>query len=113
MKEITKTYLVYNFDDIEYSDEYLVPLEELKKMQTELFGKTSQTLYTLLYYIQQEDRLAYFKNNETGRMGSINSLFQIDDENQKLKSIQSAKKKISDLVRRVYMLILKMNQEHK
>lgn len=99
LKEITKTYLVYNFDDIEYSDEYLVPLEELKKMQTELFGKTSQTLYTLLYYIQQEDRLAYFKNNETGRMGSINSLFQIDDENQKLKSIQSAKKKISDLVK--------------
>ena len=85
LKEITKTYLVYNFDDIEYSDEYLVPLEELKKMQTELFGKTSQTLY--------------FKNNETGRMGSINSLFQIDDENQKLKSIQSAKKKISDLVK--------------
>ena len=68
-------------------------------MQTELFGKTSQTLYTFLYYIQQEDRLAYFKNNETGRMGSINSLFQIDDENQKLKSIQSAKKKISDLVK--------------
>lgn len=102
LKEITKTYLVYNFDDIEYSDEYLVPLEELKKMQTELFGKTSQTLYTLLYYIQQEDRLAYFKNNETGRMGSINSLFQIDDENQKLKSIQSAKKKISDLVK-LYM----------
>ena len=32
-------------------------------------------------------------------MGSINSLFQIDDENQKLKSIQSAKKKISDLVK--------------
>ena len=64
LKEITKTYLVYNFDDIEYSDEYLVPLEELKKMQTELFG-----------------------------------LFQIDDENQKLKSIQSAKKKISDLVK--------------
>lgn len=26
LKEITKTYLVYNFDDIEYSDEYLVPL---------------------------------------------------------------------------------------
>lgn len=31
LKEITKTYLVYNFDDVEYSDENLVPLEELEK----------------------------------------------------------------------------------
>lgn len=99
LKEITKTYLVYNFDDVEYSDENLVPLAELEGMQTELFGETSQTLYTLLYYIQQEDRLDYFKNNEAGRMGSINSLFQIADEKQKFESIKSAKRKIGDLVK--------------
>lgn len=99
LKEITKTYLVYNFNDVEYSDENLVPLEEVEKMQTELFGETSQTLYTLLYYIQQEDRLDYFKNNESGRMGSINSLFQIDDEKQKFEQIKLAKRKISDLVK--------------
>ena len=99
LKEITKTYLVYNFDDVEYSDENLVPLAELEGRQTELFGETSQTLYTLLYYIQQEDRLDYFKNNEAGRMGSINSLFQIADEKQKFESIKSAKRKIGDLVK--------------
>lgn len=99
LKEITKTYFICNFDDVEYSDENLVPLDELEGMQTELFGETSQTLYTLLYYIQQEDRLDYFKNNEAGRMGSINSLFQITDENQKLESIKSAKKKLGDLVK--------------
>ncbi len=41
----------------------------------------------------------YFKNNEAGRMGSINSLFQIDDEKQKFESIKSAKRKIGDLVK--------------
>ena len=75
-----------------------MPLEALEELQSELFGETSQTLYTLLYYIQQEDRLDYFKNNEAGRMGSINSLFQIADENQKFVDIKSAKKKISELV---------------
>ena len=98
-------------------------LEELEKMQTELFGETSQTLYTLLYYIQQEDRLDYFKNNEAGRMGSINSLFQIDDEKQKFESIKSAKRKIGDLVKYLEKQIAelqeslcadwKMNREHK
>lgn len=99
LKEITKTYFICNFDDAEYSDENLVPLDELEGMQTELFGETSQTLYTLLYYIQQEDRLDYFKNNEAGRMGSINSLFQITDENQKFECIKSTKKKLGDLVK--------------
>lgn len=32
-------------------------------------------------------------------MGSINSLFQINDEKQKFESIKSAKRKISDLVK--------------
>ncbi len=99
LKEITKTYLICNFEDVEYSDDDLVPLDGLNRMQSELFGETSQTLYTLLYYIQQEDRLDYFKNNEAGRMGSINSLFQITDEKQKFESINSARKKLGDLVK--------------
>lgn len=98
LKEITKTYLIYNFEDVEYSDENLVPIEELEGVQTKFFGKASQTLYTLLYYVQQEDRLDYFKNNEAGRMGSINSLFQITDEKQKFENIRLAKRKIGDLV---------------
>lgn len=99
LKEITKTYLIGNFEDVEYSDENLVPVEELEEMQTKFFGKASQTLYTLLYYVQQEDRLDYFKNNEAGRMGSINSLFQITGEKQKFESIKLAKRRISDLVK--------------
>lgn len=99
LKEITKTYLIEKFEDVEYPDENLVPLEEVEDMQTEFFGDTSQALYTLLYYIQQEDRLDYFKNNEAGRMGSITSLFQITDEKQKYESMKSAKKKLGDLIK--------------
>lgn len=102
LKEITDTYLVYDFDDfddVEYSDKHLVSLAKLERIQTELFGETSQTLYKLLYYIQQEDRLDYFKNNETGRMGSINSLFQITDEKRKYDSMKSAKKELGTIVK--------------
>ena len=99
LKEITKTYLISDFEDVEYSDTNLITLEELEQRQKAFFGDTSQTLYTLLYYIQQEDRLEYFKNNETSRMGSINSLFQIDTEKQKLEKIKLAKKKVGELIK--------------
>lgn len=99
LKEITKTYLITNFEDVEYSDDNLVASEELEQRQKAFFGDTSQTLYTLLYYIQQEDRLDYFKNNETSRMGSINSLFQIDAEKQKFEKIKLAKKKVGELTK--------------
>lgn len=99
LKEITKTYLISDFEDVEYSDTNLITLEELEQIQKAYFGDTSQTLYTLLYYIQQEDRLEYFKNNETSRMGSINSLFQIDAEKQKLEKIKLAKKKVGELIK--------------
>lgn len=99
LKEITKTYLISDFEDVEYSDTNLITLEELEQIQKAYFGDTSQTLYTLLYYIQQEDRLEYFKNNEASRMGSINSLFQIDAEKQKLEKIKLAKKKVGELIK--------------
>lgn len=97
IKEVTKTYLITDFEDVEYTDDNLIDLKELEEMQKKFFGDTSQTLYTLLYYIQQEDRLDYFKNNESGRMGSINSLFQIEDEKQKLVNIRQARKKVGEL----------------
>ena len=97
IKEITKTYLITDFEDVEYTDDNLVDLKELEQMQKDFFGDTSQTLYTLLYYIQQEDRLDYFKNNESGRMGRINSLFQIEVEKQKLANIRLARKRVGEL----------------
>lgn len=99
LREITKTYLINNFEDIEYHDEDLVALEDLDQIQKKLFGNTSQKLYMLLYYIQQEDRLDYFKNNETTRMDSINSLFKIDMEKQKFQKIKLAKKTMGDLLK--------------
>ena len=99
LKEITKTYILPDFEYAEYEDEYLVLNNEIKNIQAKYFGNTSQTLYTLLYYIQQEDRLDFFKNNEAGRVGSINSLFQINEEKEKLNRIKKSKKKLLDLVK--------------
>lgn len=99
LKEITKTYILPNFECVQYYDKYLIPDDELESMQANFFGSTSQTLYSILYYIQQEDRLDYFKSNESGRVGSINSLFHIDAEKEKLDKIKRSKKKISNLVK--------------
>jgi len=101
IKEITKTYILPNFEYAQYEDKYLVTDEDLESMQMKYFGNTSQTLYSLLYYIQQEDRLDYFKSNETGRVGSINTLFQINMERDKLDKIKLSKKKITDLIKNI------------
>lgn len=97
--EITKTYVIPSFDYVEYADEYLVALDEVEKMQRNLFGDISQVLYSLLFYTQQEDRLDYFKNNELNRMGNINSLFHIESEREKFEQIKRAKKRAGDLIK--------------
>jgi exonuclease SbcC len=101
IKEITKTYILPDFEYAQYEDKYLVTNENLESMQVKYFGNTSQTLYSLLYYIQQEDRLDYFKSNESGRVGSINTLFQINLEKEKLDKIKRTKKKITDLIKSI------------
>lgn len=101
LKEITKTYIIPDFEYAEYDEKYLIPIDELNEIQIKCFGSSSQTLFSLLYYIQQEDRLDYFKSNEIGRVGSINTLFQINSEKEKFEKIKQTKKKLSDLIKSV------------
>lgn len=99
LREVTQTFLLPDFNFVKYDNKYLKNEEEIDAYLTKFFGGASQTLYSLLYYIQQEDRLDYFKKNEAGRVGSINTLFQIDDEKKKLAKIKQGKKKIADLAK--------------
>lgn len=101
LKEITKTYIIPDFEYAEYDEKYLISIDELNEVQIKYFGSTSQTLFSLLYYIQQEDRLDYFKCNESGRVGSINTLFQIGSEKEKFEKIKQTKKKMSDLIKSI------------
>ena len=99
LKEITKTYLLSKFEENEFLEENIVPIEKLEILQTEYFGDNSQILYNLLHYIQQEDRLDFFKNDEKGRMNAINILFQMDAAIKKHEDINSAKRKIGSLIK--------------
>jgi len=87
------------FEENEFLDENLVPIEKLEILQTEYFGDNSQILYNLLHYIQQEDRLDFFKKDEKGRMNAINILFQMDAAIKKHDDITSAKRKIGSLIK--------------
>jgi len=97
--EITKTYLLPSFDTEEIREDYLIPRDQLTEKQIEIFGSTSQNMYAMLYYVQQEDRLDFFKNNEKDRIRSINVLFQIEQEKNKLDAADKAKKKLNNVIK--------------
>ncbi|HZJ75196.1 MAG TPA: ATP-binding protein, partial [Clostridia bacterium] len=98
LTEITQTYLLPSFDTEELRDDYLIPSDQLASKHVEWFGSTSQSMYTMLYYVQQEDRLEFFKTTEKERVGSIDVLFQINDEKIKQREIAQAQKKLKNTI---------------
>lgn len=111
LAEITKTYLLPSFDTEELREDYVIPLDKLAEKQIELFGSTSQNMYTMLYYVQQEDRLDFFKNNEKDRVRSINVLFQIEQEKNKLYALDQAKKKLNNVIKELDTRIQVLSNE--
>jgi len=101
LKEITKTYVLPDFDYVDYDEEYCIDSESLIQIQEKYFGAMSQNLYALLYYVQQEDRLDFFKNTEKSRVSTIDTLFQIKEEKDKLNNINHAKQKLNKLIKRL------------
>lgn len=98
LAEITQTYFLPSFETEELRDDYLIPSYQLASKQIEWFGSTSQSMYNMLYYVQQEDRLEFFKTTEKERVGSIDVLFQINDEKIKLREITQAQKKLKNTI---------------
>lgn len=98
LAEITETYLLPSFETEELRDDYLIPRDQLASKQIEWFGSTSQSMYTMLYYVQQEDRLEFFRATEKERVGSIDVLFQINAEKIKLREITQAQKKLKNTI---------------
>lgn len=98
LTEITNTYLLEEFDTEELNPKAIIPKNNLESFQKEVFGDASQNLFFMLYYVKQEDRLDFFKNSEKDRVKSIDSLFQIKQEQEQLKDINDGKKNLKKVI---------------
>lgn len=61
----------------------------------QFFGGQGGSLYTLLNYSQQEDRLSFFKQSERERTNVIEKLLGLEEHRQKLDKAQRAYNKLS------------------
>ena len=59
------------------------------------FGAQDISVYTMLHYVRQEDRLAFFKNTEKDRANAIEDLFGLEKYRQKLNRAQIAYNKLN------------------
>lgn len=110
LAEITNTYLLEDFEVEELNPKSIIPKSDLESYQNQVFGDTSQNLFFMLYYVKQEDRLDFFKNTEKDRVKSIDSLFQIKQEQEKLKDINEGKKNLKNVIDRLDIEIKRLSE---
>ena len=86
---------------------YACDQEQIDEFRKNKFGHQNIEQFTLFHYIRQEDRLAYFKQNESSRSSTIENLLGVDKERKKQKDIQEKYKAIDKLFKQVDMEINK------
>lgn len=59
------------------------------------FGAQNISMFTMLHYVRQEDRLAFFKNTEKERTNVIEKLFGLEKNRQKLDKAQKTHTKLT------------------
>lgn len=74
---------------------YLVDNTTAQTQRNAFFGSQNLSFFTLIHYIQQEDRLSYFKKSEADRTSTIAKLFGIESEQAKVKQLDQAHKQLS------------------
>lgn len=85
-------YLIYHL-----WDNYIKNKDEIEQLRKCEFGHQNIEQFTLFHYIRQEDRLEYFKRNETSRSSTIEDLLGVDAERKKQKSIYEKSRAVDKL----------------
>lgn len=81
---------------IENWKEFLIDQESIHNVRTSFFGRQNMEKFTLFHYIRQEDRLAYFRQNEKARSSTIESLLGVENERNRYKKVKATHKVIVD-----------------
>ncbi|MDE5553372.1 MAG: AAA family ATPase, partial [Malacoplasma sp.] len=68
---------------------------EIDKIREDYFGKQNIEHFSMIHYVHQEDRLAYFKKTESDRTEEIQKLFGIENEANKKQDIDVVCRKIN------------------
>lgn len=101
-------YLLPSYDiSIDAWERYVLSKEQVDELRRNKFGHQNIEQFTLFHYIRQEDRLAYFKQNESTRSSTIENLLGVDEERKKQKDIQQKYKAVDKLFKQVDMEINK------
>lgn len=82
-------------------DNYIKSKEEIDQIRKNEFGHQNIEQFTLFHYIRQEDRLAYFKQNETSRSSTIEDLLGVEEERKKQKSIHEKSRAVEKLYKQL------------
>lgn len=82
-------------------DDYIKSKEEIDQIRKHEFGQQNIEQFTLFHYIRQEDRLAYFKQNEISRSSTIEDLLGVEAARKKQKSILEKSKAVEKLYKQV------------
>lgn len=93
-----QTYLPDGFDLPEEQwrrDAYKVTAAQAKKKCEKFFGRQNLSLYTMLHYISQEDRLSNFKQSEHKRAEMFDGLFGVNEYTEKLEKINIVRKQLN------------------
>lgn len=100
--EKVEYYYLLSYDvSIDSWDDYLQNAEQMEELRNNKFGVQNIEQFTLFHYIRQEDRLSYFKQSESSRAKTIESLLGVAEETEKYKKIQSKRKSIDSIFKNI------------
>ena len=94
LRGIVKTYFPASFDLPEEAW-VQVPDANAKEECSSFFGAQNVSLYTLLHYVRQEDRLSFFKQSEEERTRTIEGLFGLTEYRKRLENATTIRGKLN------------------
>ena len=99
--ELAEAYRLSKFDLPQA--EWGSPLDAntIKSLRSEYFGLQNLEHYSKFHYVQQEDRLAYFKKSEKDRILEINKLFGIEKEKENLDKAETLTRQLSTRINKI------------
>lgn len=109
--DLAHTYILSKFDLPQAEWGRTLDAETIKGVRNEYFGLQNLEYYSKFHYVQQEDRLAYFKKTEKDRIAEIHKLFGIEKEKSNLDKAESLCRQLSSKINKIDLQIPQLQNE--